>query len=508
MTREGNLKWYRENVIKVDSEGAELLAEICEPTLDNSGWVDVLKAGRHGLAVLRIPEDYLCVVHSASGRQTLSNPDWYAESMVGNLVRQAEFIDAQPVAFSNVVDSSVGDRDLIERIGKAMVKKADFHNLAILNGENAVYGPMINCDANISGTMISVVSKDSGKFFGTDFSDPVGFKLNGTSYIVFDPKGQAVYMNSDGTGTKTDFYAMLFEAASEEWFDVNEISWLRDSIAMKLDDTIKIGARAIVVQDVVDVKGNLPTELMKREAEMIGSELGIVYSLQLRRNDRRIMGYKKGAPAYTVSGSAVSVIDEERLSNPLKPSAGEYLIVMTGIPNPRSNGITAKRKLAIELFGENYHLDPRCEEHLKYLATPSTILYPIFKRLVDEGLATSVYHMSGGAYKGKLAKPLAEHGLFVSIDKLFEPHPTEVKLMEASGSSTEDAYATWPMGNDGFVTTEHPRKTVEMIQHEFGLEAKVASKDTIKPARGGSTGVELTAFNGETVYFSGQKKAA
>ena len=66
--------------------------------------------------------------------------------------------------------------------------------------------------------------------------------------------------------------------------------------------------------------------------------------------------------------------------------------------------------------------------------------------------------MSGGAFNDKLAKPLAEHGLFAKVENLFEPHPVDVKLM--GDTLLEDAYATWPMGVDGLFTTSNPEAAI------------------------------------------------
>jgi len=49
----------------------------------------------------------------------------------------------------------------------------------------------------------------------------------------------------------------------------------------------------------------------------------------------------------------------------------------------------------VELFDEGYHHTPRGQLFLEYLAEPSTVLYGVFKELIAEGLATSVYHKNG-----------------------------------------------------------------------------------------------------------------
>jgi phosphoribosylaminoimidazole (AIR) synthetase len=275
---------------------------------------------------------------------------------------------------------------------------------------------------------------------------------------------------------------------------------LFDSLAMKLDDLIKLGATAKVVSDVVETKGAVPMRELHEFSEQLSDQFGIAYTLQQEEVSERINGFKEDAPVYNVSGSSVSLIDEERLKNPLVPHEGEYLVAIRGKPNPRSNGITDKRKTMIKLFGENYHKTEAGKFFLEYLASPSIVFYPIFKDLIDEGKATSVYHMSGGAYNGKLAKPLAKHGLFVGIENLFAPDWRELALGGASFTSAQTAYAKWPMGNDGFITTTKP--DIVHYLRTMGLEGRIVGK--LEKRAGGKTGVELTAFNGEKIYYPGK----
>ena len=164
----------------------------------------------------------------------------------------------------------------------------------------------------------------------------------------------------------------------------------------------------------------------------------------------------------------------------------------------------------MKLFGQEYQDTPEGREMLEFLAEPSTVLYPVFKKLLDENVATSVYHMSGGAYNGKLARPLAENGFYVHMEGLFEPDRREIQLSDAMNTATRDAYGKWPMGNDGFITTKDPDKAIKMIK-DMGLEAKVVGRIGGPVVKEGAeySGVELKAFNGENVeYLYPVKKAA
>jgi phosphoribosylaminoimidazole (AIR) synthetase len=300
---------------------------------------------------------------------------------------------------------------------------------------------------------------------------------------VFDPEGLPVYINSDGVGTKMEFY----ERAGKP------VPAAHDFAAMNLDDAVKIGARVKVLSGVLERRSGRAYARAHLRMEMsLERSLGISVRLTPEYMWTRIAGYKPGAPALNLSGSAVSVIDEKYLANPLVPSEGEHLVAIAGKPNPRSNGITDKRKAMVELLGLDWHKSYAGASYLEYLSTPSTVLYPVFRELADSGLATSFYHMSGGAFNGKLAKPLAKHGLFVEImfANLFAPDSRERLLQLSSNTPNGVAYAKWPMGTDGFITTKDPSAALAAIRKR-SLRAEVVGvleKDPIL------TGVQISGM--------------
>jgi phosphoribosylaminoimidazole (AIR) synthetase len=494
---------YRKAVRAVDDAAANAIVTRTDTTLDNCEYLSGIVKGRNALKVLRnLPEDHYVVVHSAAGDHHEDVQD-HARSLVDLLVDQAEHIGATPLAFTNVIDWDGQDKRTATDIADALVQKANDYELAIINGEDAVLRGVINPEikANVSGTMISIISKaqaeklvdDNQNYFG-----PGVHMQNGTQYALFDHEGKAVSANSDGIGTKTLLHKM----------DRTYTNGLSDSLAMKVDDSAKSGARVMVVQDVVEAQEGVPLSDLDAEAARLGEELGIIYSLQQVLVGDRILGDSGG---YNLSGTAVCLIDEDRLDNPLKASEGDYLIAIRGHPNPRSNGITAKRTAAKILAKRwaaedesrnvaDWSTSDEGKDMLEYLTAPCVILYPLFMDLIDEGYATSVFHMSGGAYESKLAAPLAKQGLFAKIESLFEPDPREIRLIEASDGNLTDAYSSYPMGNDGFITVSQANKDAALAMIEsYGLEGKIVGQLEAKD----SLGVELTAFDGSTVYFDG-----
>ena len=419
-------------------------------------------------------------------------------SLIDKLARDSENIGAEPVAFADVVDSNTGDLDMIDIVGYALKEGADKHKVGIPTGENAILGNRVNCEANVIGTMMALLPRSKAEELSPDGSLFFSFKKDGISYAVFDPEGKPVMINSDGVGTNTEFY----ERSGDYKLAVD------DEAAMKWDDAAKLGAIIRVSSTIVETKGNIPIDEIIAHAESLGKRNNLIAILDEDKVGSRIMGFNPSAASYNVGGSVVSTIDEWRLQNPLKPNAGDYLLALTGmLPNPRSNGITDKRKAMVALFGENWHKTEIGKIFMQYLGQPSTILYPVFNDLIGKGLATSVYHMSGGAFRGKLAKPLARHNLFVKINDLFRPDWRESTLIGHSLMPAEVAYASFPMGNDGFITTAEPEQAIELIERKYGMLARVVGQ--LEHNHRGWSGARLIGIKGsggDDVYFSGREK--
>ncbi len=458
----------------------------CAPTLKHSNFVDIISTGKGGVAVLR-PEKYCVVVHSAGADSEKSEVAKYSASLVERLVNQARAISAVPIAFANVVDASTPENLKIELIAEPMIKMANKYKLAIMNGEVAMLGNRVNGVANLSGTMISLVERNSRYFAG----GPRIFEVDDVQYAIFDPAEKPVFINSDGVGTKTEFYerAGKYELA------------LKDFMAMTLDDASKRAAKAKVISGVLETRGDIPADVIVKHAAEFAKQIGLFGIIQHEPVGNRITGYDKNMPSYNISGSVVSTIEEKLLKNPPKPRANDYLLAIKGKSNPRSNGITDLRKGMIAMLGDKWHKTVEGRKFLEFLAEPSTILYPMFDELFSRGAASSVYHMSGGAYKDKLAKPLAEHGLFVEIKNMFKPDERMQKL--ASGTPNEIAYRKWPMGNEAFVTCGTLESAFRIIE-KHGLHATCVGQ--LKKDDKGRTGVELIGIKdskGENVKYSG-----
>lgn len=499
--------WYLENIVGLGDDISAVVEAKCATTLRNSDHVDVVREGMNGIKVIRIPEGNYAAAYMVTGDKRVIDPASHAASLVRNMAERAEQfgnyikqsgndsgIDLQPIAFADVLDFGEVDASIAASAADALVQAANEKKLAIVNGETALLGRRVVHGLNINGTMIAAVPKQQ--------IEPGVYHQDFGTLIVFDTQAMPVYMNSDGVGTKTEFRERLGTAFHPA---------LNDSAAMKLDDDAKIGAQVQAMFDTVEMKGDIPFARLVKHAQSLGRWLKLTYVLHGEQADYRLMGYSPEAPAYNISGSAVAIVPETRLRNPLKPNVGDTVIALRDVPNPRSNGITSLRKSMERIFGTYWHEDKEGKKMLQYLIQSSTILYPVFMDLIKKSLATFVTHMSGGAYDGKFAKPLAKHHLYAALENLFKPDWRTYFFTGADFISARTAYAKWPMGNDGFITTAEPQAAITVIQHH-GLEARIVGK--IEQAQGAGlherTGIELVGIkdlDGKTnVYYSGRKE--
>lgn len=500
---------YVKNCIRRGDAGSKLLAALVACTLHVSPNVKIVEEGMNGVAVLNPPpEDHVCVVHTLPGDHHISDLRKYTHSVIDNIVAKAQEHGLTPAGIADVVDASEGKKREVTIIGKALAERAMHYRVPILNGELAILGSRVNCVANINATMVSYAPRnnplvqDALLHHGGIQTDRTG-----VVFAVFDPEGKLIYMNSDGTGTKPEFYERLYELhAKRKRGEMLPLSRaLYDDTAMRVDDLIKIGATARVSSSVLEMNRRLPSHIlyeMLEDAREIGASMGFHYILQPVIEGNRLKAYKDGAFTYNLSGSSVSTIDEEMLRNPFVPHIGDYLIAVHKLKaNPRSNGITDKRKAAFAALGADWHRTPMGKMMMEYLAEPSAVLYPLFKRLQEEGLATKTTHMSGGAFDGKLARWVRANKLFIELTDLYSPDPRELMLAGMKLTDAHTAYGKFPMGNDGFFCTTMPEEAIRRVKATGEYEAKVAGRFEHRSNR---YGVLIHACNGAKVYFSGK----
>jgi phosphoribosylaminoimidazole (AIR) synthetase len=466
-------KDYMRSVVKKGDEGSRLLAELCAPTLDNTPYLARKERSMGGVNTLLFPDDKDVLIFSAAGDNDKEGKQ-HAASLVERLIIRAEIFNAEPVGFANVIDSSTGDLGLLACLAEGMVSASNKHGVAILNGENAILGDRVK-SANMVGTLIALIPKGMIPYGKHHF--PSAF-----SYAVIPHNGRLVAINSDGVGSKCEIYER------KQSFSLS----LFDSLAMKLDDAARINAETLVVSDILETRGEYPKEAFRLINNYLERELGIIYLIDRHDVGERISGY--GNSVFHLGGSAVSLLPEKFPS----PHEGDLLLALQKSQNPRSNGLTEKRRIMTEIYGKDWHKDGKGKEILAYLSMPSTIFYPTVRELFKNNAATAFFHMSGGALDGKLARPLANLGLYAEISNLFEPPPEEIFLMQHSGKSVQDWFAISPMGNEAYITTDDEAKAAHILE-KHGIKHRVVGKIEKQERTGAKVHLD-----GTVMYYSGR----
>ena len=91
----GSVDSYITDVIGRGDEGSALLAKLVAPTLRNCQYVDVIREGMNGIAVLRVPPGHKVLVHSAAGASHEKDVVYHVDSLVDRLFEQESRISAR-----------------------------------------------------------------------------------------------------------------------------------------------------------------------------------------------------------------------------------------------------------------------------------------------------------------------------------------------------------------------------------------------------------------------------
>jgi len=504
------------NDIQEKDESSRILADLSSKTLDRK-YIRQLTSGKNGLSFAQVPEDMVLVGHMSEGDLRITEPEAYARSVVHNLARDSMVLGATPLAMADVIDAQNTSPEFARKVGTALSESALEAKVAILNGELAKYGPMVNCPCNIAGTMISMLPQDS-RFVTSSWvvgrpESPVEvgwYNSNGTQYFFFKPAGKLVSLNSDGTGTNT-----LCGSRFNKY-----IESVINAFAMQYDDQGKLGGGALATFNIVETNTNAPqtsAEVYSREniklgkiftsMEEHGKELAKSmnsYSIMQHSHvGNRLIGPHGEKFVWNISGTLVSLLTEDMIQNMPRPQVGDTLVVVKG--NGRSNGFTDRRNLLVEWFGEDWERTEGGRYFGDFVTKPSILFYPMFTDLISQGLATSVFHLSGGAWDDKVSAPIARQELYAEIGiaegspRLFSPDPREAAF--ASQFNLRNAHRKFALGNEGAVTTKQPEKVIPYFQSR-GYEAKAAA---ILENRLDIKGLKIRAFNGDIVDFSSKK---
>lgn len=318
-------------------------------------------------------------------------------------------------------------------------------------------------------------------FSGGQFRGPRPFTFKNL------PKGYFIEASTDGIGTK----GILVDAAKTHHLAAYDV------IAMTASDITRFGGIPLVFVNVFDTSsiGNTGDEISKTyKSAILGlGDAAKKEKIVLLKGETAQMGdalgseIKNSKTKLNWSGTMIGAYHKDKMITGENLAPGQVVIALkeNGF---RCNGISSVRKALREKFGKEWWKNPKAKKSIKLAAEPS-ILYDIYvntlhgwfnKDFKPEINIHSIIHLSGGAFKEKLAKDiLFPKKLSAELFDLWEPVKIMRQCAEWRKITDEEFYEVWH-GGQGMLLIIEEKDAGYCIKRakDFGIEARIAGKIT------------------------------
>ncbi|KKR62677.1 hypothetical protein A2643_03960 [Candidatus Nomurabacteria bacterium RIFCSPHIGHO2_01_FULL_39_220] len=301
------------------------------------------------------------------------------------------------------------------------------------------------------------------------------------------PKGYLIEASTDGIGTK----GILIDAAKTHHLAAYDL------IAMTASDITRYGGIPLILLNVFDATsiGNVGDKVSKIYKSAI-SGLGKVtkqVKVVVLKGETAQMGDALGSEIVgsktklNWSGTMIGAYHKNKMVTGESLAEGQVILGLkeNGF---RCNGISSVRKALKEKFGREWWTNPRAKESIREAATPS-VLYDNYvntlhgwfnKDFKTEIVLHSILHLSGGAFKEKLAKDaLFPKKLSAELFDLWEPPQIMIKCAKWRNIDDEEFYEVWH-GGQGMLLIIDEKDAEYCIKRgkDFGIKAKIVGKIT------------------------------
>ena len=258
-------------------------------------------------------------------------------------------------------------------------------------------------------------------------------------------KKPVLVSGTDGVGTKLDI------ACKKRKFDTVGI----DCVAMCVNDILCHGAKPLFFLDYIacgKLEAEVSSDLVKGVAEgciksqcsLIGGETAEMPGM-----------YKEGD--YDIAGSAVGIVDKDKIINGKDIKSGDKLIGIAS-SGVHSNGYSLIRKVFKNL-DEDFNGKAIWEE----LLTPTKIYVKPVLSLLEKFNIKGMAHVTGGGFYENLPRMLSKEGLSIVINKNSYEIPEIFKKLMELGVQEEEMYNTFNMGI-GFVLCVEEDEVEEVLK--------------------------------------------
>jgi len=319
---------------------------------------------------------------------------------------------------------------------------------------------------------------------GGQFRGPRPFTLKNL------PAGYFLEAATDGLGTK----GILIDAAKTHHLAAYDI------IAATASDITRYGGIPLVFVNVFDTssvgnEGDEVSETYKGTIKGLG-KVAELEQIVLLKGETAQMGDAMGSEIkdsktkLNWSGTMIGAYHKDKMITGDKLAAGQVIIGLkeNGF---RCNGISSVRKALKEKFGTTWWNNPDAKESVMEAAAPS-VLYDNyvntlhgwfnkdFKAEID---IKSVVHLSGGAFREKLAHDiLFPRKLSAELFDLWEPPKIMRECAFWRNLADEEFYEVWH-GGQGMLLIVEEKDAERCIgrANDFGINAKIVGKITQEP---------------------------
>ncbi len=301
------------------------------------------------------------------------------------------------------------------------------------------------------------------------------------------PEGYFIEVATDGLGTK----GILIDAAKTHHLAAYDI------IAATASDVTRYGGIPLIFVNVFDTvgigdEGDEVNKTYKKTIAALGDvaekeKIVILKGETAQMSDAMGSEITDSKTKLNWSGTMIGAYHKDKMITGKNLAPGQVIIGLkeNGF---RCNGISSVRKALKAKFGQKWWKNPKAKKSIKKAAIPS-VLYDLYvntlhgwfnKNFKPEINIHSIVHLSGGAFKEKLAKDiLFPKKLSAELFDLWEPPQIMKKCAEWKKINDEEFYEIWH-GGQGMLLIVEEKNADYCIKRakDFSIQAKIIGRIT------------------------------
>ena len=278
-----------------------------------------------------------------------------------------------------------------------------------------------------------------GKLVKTTYNDRVVGKFGqfgGMFNVSFfkNMKNPILVSSVDGVGTK-------LKIAVETGVH-NTVG--QDIVNHCINDILVMGARPLVFLDYI-ATGILSPKIVEQIVEGLSRACKESAIALIGGETAEMPGmYQEGD--YDIAGTIVGVVDEEKVIDGSKSTAGDAVIGLRS-SGLHTNGYSLARKIVREIAGKKYSdiFEPENKTFGEVLLSPHIAYTPLFS-VIDKGYVKGIAHLTGGGFQNNIDRILPSGcNARININSWMPQHIFKF-LVEQGNMNRDEAYRTFNMG--------------------------------------------------------------